>query len=283
VFIRERAGAPTSLDELGLSSEAVNAVETALRRQSGAVLVCGPAGSGTTTTLYAMLGALATPERVVATVEHPVERLVEGIDQVEVAPSAGVTFAGALRDLCLTDTDAVLVGNLPDLESATGALGAAYEGRLVMAGFRARSASAAVLRLADMGVEPTTLASSLGCVVSQRLVRTVCADCREPYYASDEELAALDQPDTGSPRLLVRGTGCDHCAGTGFRGRKAIFEVMPVTDELRGLIADGASAKKLQKAAVAAGMRTLRDEGVRLCLDGLTTVDEVVRVLGDDA
>ena len=283
LFVRERTGSPTSIDDLGFDAEAAAALRASLERPAGAVLVCGPAGSGTTTTLYAALHTFATPDRVVTTVEQPVERLLDGVDQIEVDPANGVTFAGALRDLRFTDTDAVLVGELADSEAAGLALQAAYEGRLVVAGFRAPGTAAAILRLADLGLEPTALAASLGCVVSQRLVRTVCTDCRETYYASEEELSALGQPESGSPRLLVRGTGCTSCADTGYRGRTGIFEVMPITDEIRGLIADGASLKKIQKAAVAAGMRTLRDEGIRLCLDGVTTAAEVVRVLGDDA
>ncbi len=282
ILVHARASAPTSLDQLGLDADAALALRTALERPSGAILVCGPAGSGTTSTLYALLEAVATPERVVATVESPVARMLDGVDQIEVDPSGGVTFASALRELRLTDTDALLVGELVDREAASLALGAAYEGRLVVAGLRAPGAVAAVRRLLDLGVEPASLASSLGCVVSQRLVRTVCTDCRETYYASADELAALGQPETGSPRLLVRGTGCAGCAGTGFRGRTAVFEVLPVSEDVRGLIADGVSAKKLQKAALAGGMRTLRDEGIRLCLEGVTTVAEVARVLGDD-
>jgi type II secretory ATPase GspE/PulE/Tfp pilus assembly ATPase PilB-like protein len=283
LFIRERAGTPASLGELGLDSDPAALLGSALGRPSGAIIVCGPTGSGTTTTLYTALEALATPDRIVTTVEQPVHRLLEGVDQIEVDAANGVTFARALHELRFVDTDAVLVGEIGDREVADLALGAAYEGRFVLAGFRAPSAAAAILRLADMGVEPATLAASLGCVVSQRLVRTVCTECRETYYASEEELSALDQPESGSPRLLVRGAGCSSCNGSGFRGRTGLFEVMPVTEGIRELIADGASAKKVQKAAVAAGMRTLRDEGIRLCLDGVTAATEVARVLRDDS
>jgi type II secretory ATPase GspE/PulE/Tfp pilus assembly ATPase PilB-like protein len=282
LFVRDRSVAPTSIDDLGLDPDSAIVLREALARPTGAILVCGPTGAGTTTTLYAALDAIATSDRIVTTVEQPVEHVLDGVDQIEVDPPSGRTYASVLADLRFTDTDAVFVGDLPDREAATLALTEAYEGRLVVAGLRAPSAAAAIVRLANMGVDPSVLASSLGCVVSQRLVRTVCDACRETYYASPDELAALDQAESDSPRLLARGAGCPNCLGSGLRGRAGLFEVMPVTDELRRLVAGSASAKKMRKSAVASGMRTLRRSGVRLCLDGMTTVPEIVRVLGDE-
>jgi type IV pilus assembly protein PilB len=283
LFVRERAGAPTSIEGLTLDSEIASALRKALHRPDGAILVCGPAGSGTSTTLYALLTTIATSERIVTTIERPVERLLDGIDQIEVDPANGITFGSALQELRFTDTDAVVVGELVDREAADLALQAAYEGRLVAAGLRAPGSVEAIARLTGMGVEASLVAASLGCIVSQRLVRTVCPDCRETYYASEEELATLGQPESGSPRLLARGTGCSTCGGTGLHGRTGVFEVMPVTDEIRTLVADGASPKKIRKSAIASGMRTLREDAVRLCLDGVTSVSEVARALGDDS
>jgi len=283
LFPREQAGSPRALVELGLTSEAADAVHSALATPSGVIVVCGPVGSGTTTTLYAALEVFATPDRVVVSIEDPVERVIDGIDQIEVSATSGITFADGLRTLLSTDSDAVLVGEIRDSETAVVALQAALDGRHVLAGVRAPSSAAAIRRLADMDLDPSVLGRALTCIVAQRLVRRVCAECRETYYASAEELAELGQPAEGnSPRLLVRGRGCSGCDGTGFRGRVGIFEILSVTEETRGLVYDGSSAEKIHRAAVSAGMRTLRDEGVRLCLEGVTTAGELHRILGTD-
>ena len=283
LFVREPTGTPTTIEELGADAEATNVLRVAVQRSSGAILVCGPGRSGTTTTLYAALRACATPNRIVTTVEHPVERLVPGVDQIEVDLAAGATFASVLRELRFTDPDVVLVGELADPETTELALQAAYQGRLVLAAFSAPDGTAAALvHLVDTGLDPTLLASTAECIAAQRLVRSVCPDCRETYYASESELELLGQLDDGGPRLLARGRGCTSCDGSGFRGRAAFFEVLPLSDELRELVRSGASAKKIHRAAVSAGMRTLRDEAIRLCLEGVTTVDEVERVLGTD-
>jgi type II secretory ATPase GspE/PulE/Tfp pilus assembly ATPase PilB-like protein len=283
LFPREQAGAPRVLAELGLTSETVDTIHSALSSPSGATVVCGPIGSGTTTTLYAALGALNTSDRVVASIEDPVERVLDGIDQTEVDPATGLTFADGLRTLLATDSDVILVGEIRDRETAGVALQAALDGRHILAGLRAPSAAAAIRRLTDLGIESSVLGGALTCVVAQRLVRRICTACRETYYASDFELAELGQPtEGGSPRLLARGRGCTACDGTGFRGRVGLFEILSVTEEVRALVCDGASAKKIHRAAVAAGMQTLHDDGVRLSLDGITTAAEVQRVLGAD-
>jgi type II secretory ATPase GspE/PulE/Tfp pilus assembly ATPase PilB-like protein len=281
LFPREQAGSPRVLAELGLTGDAADALRAALSLPSGAVLVSGPVGSGTTTTLYATLDALNTPECVLASIEDPVERVLDGIDQTEVDLASGATVADRLRTLLSTDSDIVLVGEIRDHETAELALQAAIDGHHILAGLRAPTAAGAIRRLADLGIEPIVLGGALTCVVSQRLVRRVCNDCRETYYASDTELAELGQSSEGnSPRLLARGRGCDSCDGTGFRGRIGLFEILSVTDEIRALVYDGASAKKIHRAAIAAGMQTLHDDGVRLCLEGMTTAAEVQRILG---
>jgi len=282
LFPREQAGSPRALTELGLTTEAAAAIQSALATPSGAIVVCGPVGSGTTTTLYAALEAFATPDRVVASIEDPVERVIDGVDQIEVSAASGITFADGLRTLLATDSDAVLVGEIRESETAATALQAALDGRHVLAGIRAPSSAAAIRRLADMDLDTSVLSGALTCVVAQRLVRRVCSECRETYYASNEELTELGQPaENHSPRLLARGRGCNECDGTGFRGRVGLFEILSVTDEIRALVNDG-SAKKIHRAAVSAGMQTLRDEGVRLCLEGVTTAGEIQRILGTD-
>ena len=281
LFPGQHAATPTALAELGLTSDAADALHEALAKPSGAIVVCGPIGSGTTTTLYAALDVLNTPDRVVATIEDPVDRLLEGVDQMEVDDASGVTFASGLRTLLVTDSDAVLVGEVRDGETAEIAFQAALAGRHVLSAVRVPSAATAIRHLTDMGLEPSVLGGALTCVVAQRLVRRVCAGCRETYYASESELAELGQPlEDSGPRLLARGRGCEACDGTGFRGRVGIFEVLTLTDEIHALVSDGASTKTIHRAAVAAGMRTLRDDGIRLCLEGVTTAAEVQRILG---
>ncbi len=283
LFPLEASPAPTELAELGLAADTDSLVREALARPSGAFVVCGPVGSGTTTTLYAALEVLNTPDRIVATVEDPIERVVEGVDQVQVEVTSGVTFAAGLRTLLATDSDAVLVGEIADRETAEVAFAGAIAGRHVLSALRAPGAVAAIRRLLDLGLEPSSLCA-LTCVVAQRLVRRVCLDCRETYYATESELADLGQPlEDNGPRLLARGRGCRSCDGTGFRGRVGIFEVLSMTDEVRALIVEGASTKKLQRAALAGGMRTLREDGVRLCLEGMTTSAELRRVLGTES
>jgi type IV pilus assembly protein PilB len=279
LFVVDRPGEPTTLAGLGPDPRAVEELRAALAATSGAVLVSGPTRSGTTTTLYAALTELATPDRVVTTVELPVERELEGVDQIEVDADGGSSYADVLQRLRFTDSDVVLVGELGDGETAALTLRAAYEGRRVLAGLRAPSATAAVARLTSMGVDTALLASSLSSVVSQRLVRTICPDCRETHYASEAELEMLGHVEDGAPRLLAHGRGCDACEGSGFRGRTALFEVLPMTPEVRRLVGEGASESKLRRAAAADGARTLREEGVRLCLEGVTTVAELERVL----
>ncbi len=283
LFPLEVTTAPTELAELGLAGDTDASVREALARPSGAFVVCGPVGSGTTTTLYAALGVLNTPDRVVTTIEDPIERVLDMVDQMQVDVTSGITFADGLRTLLATDSDAVLVGEIRDRETAEVAIGGALAGRHVLSALRASGTAAAVRRLLDLGVEPSSLCDALTCVVAQRLVRRVCPDCRETYYATESELGELGHAvgDNG-PRLLARGRGCRSCDGTGFRGRVGIFEVLSVTDEIRALVTDDASTKKLHRAAVAGGMRTLREDGVRLCLEGVTTSVELERVLGTE-
>ncbi len=282
--IRDEVAAPTSLTDLGMAPDDQETIRKAIHEPSGAIVVCGPIGSGKTTTLYAALRELNTPERTLATVDDPVGFLLPGIDQIEADSDAGPSFAQGLRAILGFDPDVILVGELRDEETARMAFQAAMAGRLVLSALHAQSAAAAVPRVADMGVEPGLLAATLTCVVAQRLVRRVCQDCRETYYATEADLEELGQPtDEIGPRLLVRGRGCAVCGHTGFRGRAGLFEILPLTDDIRALVAERASATEIQRAATAAGMRTLRENGARLALEGVTTAAEMQRVLGDRA
>lgn len=268
------------IPDLGLDAEDEAALRSALTEPFGAVVVSGPAGSGRTTTLYALLQELASPERAIATIEQPVEGALPHADQIEVSPATGLTFGRALRAVLRSDPDVVAVGELRDDETALLALGAAT-GHLVLATMESRSAASALDLLERSSDEPGLVSSAVTCVVSQRLARRTCGECRETYYPDADELATLGRPpEEAVRRLLARGRGCDACGGTGYRGRVALFEVLPVTGEIRSLVDRGATAREIEEAAVAAGMRTFAEEGSRLCLEGVTTVAEIRRILG---
>ncbi len=280
--VLNQASAPRSLAELDLDPETEEAIRSAISQPFGAVITCGPTGSGKTTTLYAALHELNTPERTLMTIEDPVEYMTAGIDQVEVNPRAGLTFARGLRTILRSDPDVILVGEIRDEETAQIAVRAAMTGHLVCSTIHSQTAASAVRRFTDMGVEPGLLAATLTCLVSQRLARRVCVDCKETYRATKADLVALGRPtERAGRRKLARGVGCAACGGTGYKGRIALFEVLTFTEELRELIAGGASTVELQRAAVASGMRPLFDDGVRLCLEGVTTAAEIKRVVGD--
>jgi type IV pilus assembly protein PilB len=284
VTLRVHGGiaALTSFAELGMASDAAETVLKAIHQPFGAIVVCGPTGSGRTTTLYAALHELNTPERTLTTIEDPIEHLTPGIDQVEVDPEAGLTFAQGLSTILRTDSDVVLVGDIPDSDTAEIAVRAAMTDSLVLAGLQAPTAVAGIRRLLELGIEPGLLAATLTCVVAQRLVRRLCSDCRETYYATEVDLVELGRPAIGEgPRLLARSRGCGTCDDTGYSGRVGLFEVLPLTGDVNSLVAKAASPPKIERAALAAGMRTVREEAIRLCLDGVTTPAEVRRVTGD--
>jgi len=273
---RARPAAPRPLDELGLDGDRLEALRESLE-QPGLTVVSGPPKSGVTTTLYALLRALTTSDRVVVTLERRIECPLEGADQVEIGPATGLTPAGGLSLMRKADSDVVLVDATLDPEAAAAAVHLALEGRHVLVGTRAAETASAVLALRNFGVDPDALASALRCVVSQRIVRTLCPHCRATYYASPEDVAALGLDSGEHSRLLARSRGCESCAGTGFAESRAIFEVLRITDELRPLVAT-ASETDLDAAAVEAGMTALEESAVRLCLDGLTTPAELERV-----
>jgi type II secretory ATPase GspE/PulE/Tfp pilus assembly ATPase PilB-like protein len=241
-------------------------------------VVSGPTGSGKTTTLYTALHMLNDPGRVLMTIEDPVEYQIKGINQVEISPKSGLTFARGLRTILRSDPDILLVGEIRDEETARIAMQAAMTGHLVLTTVHAHNTAGSIERLKDMGVEPGLLASSVNCIVAQRLARRLCGDCRESYAPSDEELAQLGLIEPGTVSLH-RARGCGRCGNSGYRGRVALYEVLPVTAEIRGLI--DSPTDEILNAAVQAGMTTLRQDGVRLCLEGVSSVEEIRRVTGD--
>jgi len=277
--ILHRAVSKPNLADLGMTSPAREPLERAIRQPYGAVVVCGPTGSGKTTTLYTALQMLNDPGRVLMTIEDPVEYQIRGINQIEISPKSGLTFARGLRTILRSDPDVLLVGEIRDEETARIAMQAGMTGHLVLTTVHAHNAAGSIERLKDMGVEPGLLASSVNCIVAQRLARRLCADCRESYWPTDEELEQIGLLDRKGTLFLHRAKGCGRCGNSGYRGRVALYEVMPVTGEVRGLIES--STDEIFNAAVRNGMTTLREDGIRLCLEGVSSLDEMRRVTGD--
>jgi type IV pilus assembly protein PilB len=277
--IMHRAVSKPDLGELGMTTAAREHFEEAIRQPYGAVVVCGPTGSGKTTTLYTALHLLNDPGHVIMTIEDPVEDQIRGINHIEISPKSGLTFARGLRTILRSDPDVLLVGEIRDEETARIAMQAGMTGHLVLTTVHAHNAASAIERLKDMGVEPGLLASAVNCIVAQRLARRLCTDCREAYWPEDEELEAIGLLEQKGQVYLHRPKGCGRCGGTGYRGRVALYEVLPVTGEIRKLV--DASTDEIFQAAAAGGMTTLRQDGVRLCLEGVSSLEEIRRVTGD--
>jgi type IV pilus assembly protein PilB len=248
------------------------------------MLITGPTGSGKTTTLYSMLTEINKSVHNISTAEDPVELNMHGINQVQVNEEIGFTFATALRSFLRQDPDVIMVGEIRDYETAEISVKAALTGHLVLSTLHTNDAPSSVTRLLDMGVEPFLVSSSIVLIAAQRLVRTVCASCVVPAERPTPE--SLEQigftPNEAKTMNLFRGTGCDECAHTGYRGRTALYEVMGMTTEIRDLVVGRAHAADIQKVAVAQGMRTLREAGLAKVRRGETTVEEVLRVTGID-
>ena len=266
-----------SIAALEMEPYAEAAFVTAIEQPYGTVIVCGPTGSGKTTTLYGAVDHLNRSDRVVMTIEDPVEYRLDGVNQIEVDPKGGLSFASGLRTILRSDPDVLLVGEVRDAETASIAIQAAMTGHLVLTSLHAHNAAGAIARLRDMGVDTSLLASSLNAVVAQRLARRLCVHCRREYAADAEALGVADQ-SMSEHVLLYAAVGCAKCQGTGYAGRVALREVMPVHGEVRALVES--SAEEIFAAAVRQGMTTLRDDGMRLALTGVSSVDEIRRVTG---
>lgn len=267
------------LQELGFSREDEGKFEKLVRLPHGMILVTGPTGSGKTTTLYASLSYINKPNKKLITVEDPVEYQLSGINQVQVKPSIGLTFASGLRTMLRQAPDVIMVGEIRDFETASIAIQAALTGHLMFSTLHTNDAAGAITRLIDMGVKPYLVSSTVKAIMAQRLVRRVCDNCKEPYTPTREELFAVDlKPENLRGKTLYRGRGCKECAHTGFKGRTGIFELLMVDDEICELIVKKASSAAIREAARKTGMRTLRDDGVLKILAGITTIPEVVRI-----
>jgi general secretion pathway protein E len=253
--------------------------ENALAQPNGILLVTGPTGSGKTTTLYTALDQLNKPDVKILTVEDPVEYQMPGINQIQVKPQIDLTFANALRSIVRQDPDVIMIGEIRDLETAEIAVQAALTGHLVLSTLHTNDAPASVSRLLDMGVEDYLLTSTLVGVLAQRLVRTLCDHCKEPYRPAPDvvrEIGLARMTDESAP-ILYRPKGCSHCSNTGFTGRLCIVEMMPMTENLRRLIMKRSNAGELRAAALAEGMQPMYDNGLRKVLAGVTTIEEVMR------
>lgn len=276
-----RSAVLLGLEQLGMSDKDRFVFERILELPHGIILVTGPTGSGKTTTLYAALSRINSVERKIVTIEDPIEYHLRGINQIQVSRKAGLTFARGLRSILRHDPDVVLVGEIRDVETAEIAVQASLTGHLVFSTLHTNDAPGALTRLVDMGIEPYLVASSLEAVVAQRLVRLICRDCKEEYSPKDIKALRAEFGDH-LPDLLYRGRGCRKCQGTGYFGRTGIFELMMVTENIRSLILEGSSAHKIRNLAMQHGMKSLRDDGYRYLLQGLTTVEEILRITKDE-
>lgn len=279
--ILDNSTASLDLRDLSFGEENYEVYSEAYNKPYGMILVTGPTGSGKSTTLYATLNAVSKPEINVITVEDPVEYRLEGINQVQVNPKAGLTFAGALRSILRSDPDVVLLGEIRDHETAQIAIEAALTGHLVLSTLHTNDAPSAVTRLVEMGIEPFLVGSAIDCIVAQRLARRLCGKCKEPYTPDEVELVASRFPWVeGEPKPeLFRPGGCTTCSGTGYRGRLALHEVMRVTEEIERHAVAGSSSAEIMKTAVAQGMRRLRDDGWMKVVAGQTSIEEIMRVV----
>ena len=291
-LLKKQMKIPT-LPELGLRGKALRDLQAAVARPNGMIVVCGPTGSGKTTTLYSVLSKISTTKVNVMTIEDPVEYQIEGVNQVQVNPQAGLTFASALRSFLRQDPDIIMVGEIRDEETTQLAIHAALTGHLVFSTLHTNDAAGAPPRLIDMGAEPFLLVSSLTCVVGQRVLRRICPNCREEYHPAPEVIKDIEQvlgqyyqaalasqnKKTGKQELVLwRGKGCPECNNTGYFGRIGIFEVMPISDKIAKLILERSAASEVEKQAREEGMITMRQDGYLKALEGITTIEEVLRV-----
>jgi general secretion pathway protein E len=271
------------LEKIGFGTSQLTAIERIIKRPNGIFLVTGPTGSGKTTTLHASLSRINGADKNILTIEDPVEIQQPGISQIEVNPKVGLTFAAGLRSVLRQDPNIVLVGEIRDLETAEIAIQASLTGHLVLSTLHTNDAASAITRLVDMGVEPFLVGSSLVGVLAQRLVRVLCLECREPHQPTDDELAEIGvETPLEQPVTTYRAAGCPTCSHSGYRGRVGIFELMLVDDSIRNMVSGSIDAKTIKHNAVSNGMSTLRSDGARKVLSGVTSIAEVLRATEEE-
>jgi type IV pilus assembly protein PilB len=266
--------------DLGMASDTRNHYLELVRAPYGMVVCAGPTGSGKTTTLYATLAEISDSQRNVMTIEDPVEYVFPSINQIQINEVAGVTFADGLKSIMRQDPDVILVGEIRDVETARIATQSALTGHFVLSSIHATDSVLALHRFLDMGIESFLIASSVRAVVGQRLLRRICTACKEPYVPTEDELAIYDELSGGREKsVFYQGRGCNFCAGTGYRDRIGIYELLPMTPEIKRLVVGWASQDELRRMAMQQGMRTLRDEAIALVDRNVTTLSEVLKTV----
>jgi type IV pilus assembly protein PilB len=278
----DKSNVMLNLSDLGFAEKALKRFQRSFTKPYGAILVTGPTGSGKSTTLYAALNILNSPEKNVITVEDPVEYRLTGINQVQVNVKAGLTFAAGLRSILRCDPDIVMIGEIRDKETAQIAIESALTGHLVLSTLHTNDAPGALSRLTEMGIEPFLTSSAVDCVLAQRLARRLCKECKEPFKPTKEMLRKNDFPPETLDRddvTLYRAKGCSRCNGTGYKGRLGLYEVMIVSEAIRRLTVERKSSDEISRVAQAEGMKMLREDGIDKVLLGMTTVEEIARVI----
>ena len=279
--ILDKKARSQDLDKLGFKENELERIKEAASKPHGMILVTGPTGSGKTSTLYSVLAHIDSPDKNITTVEEPVEYQIYGINQVNIRESVGMTFPAALRSILRQDPDVIMVGEIRDYTTMDIAIKAALTGHLVLSTLHTNDACGSIIRMTNMGIEPFLIASSILMVSAQRLIRKLCPDCKEPYKASSKLLKDLNL-DTNKEYTFYRANSCETCRNTGYLGRTVITEVLPISQKIKELIMKKATADEIKSIARQEGMFTLRQSGVLRVIDGITTVDEVIRITAPD-
>ena len=279
---RAQAVEAINLDHLGFSGDNLRRLDRLIRQSHGIILATGPTGSGKSTTLYACLSRINSPEKNIITIEDPIEYQLRGVGQMQVNPKIDLTFASGLRSILRQDPDVIMVGEIRDSETAEIAIQAALTGHLVFSTLHTNDSFGAVTRLVDMGIEPFLVSSSILAVLAQRLVRKLCVDCREPYAPGETELARIGLNGIETAANICKPKGCRSCRNTGYRGRMAIQELMVMDDEIRSLVMQNADAATLRRKCTGQGMTLLRRDGAARVLRGETSIEELLRVTQEE-
>jgi len=275
-----KSGSLLELTEIGLSPENLALLQELVHSPNGIILVTGPTGSGKTTTLYGILTSINTPEINIITIEDPIEYKIKGISQIQVNPKINLTFASGLRSIVRQDPDVVLIGEIRDHETAEIAVQSALTGHLVFSTLHTNDSTSAITRLVDIGVEPFLISSAVVAVIAQRLIRVLCNECKEAYLPDDITLKSMGtDPDPIEKKPIYRAKGCPHCLQTGYRGRIAIFEILVLNDALKSMVLKTFDSNLIKAEALKHGLVTLRLDGIRKVLNGITTIEEVIRVI----
>ena len=275
-----RGGGLITMSDLGLNDHDNQILTRMINRPHGILLVTGPTGSGKSTSLYAWLHTINSMDKRIMSAEDPIEYEMKGINQVQMRPEIGLDFSSTLRTFLRQDPDVIMVGEIRDKETAEISIRAALTGHLVFSTIHTNDSASTITRLLDMDIEPFLVSSSVEGIVAQRLIRTLCTKCRKPAQYQQDFLKMHGFPidKLNDSKIIYEAVGCDECRDTGYRGRSGIFEILPINDEIRPLIVSNASASSIKQAALDQGMKTLRDDGWEKVLDGITTIDEILRV-----